>query len=368
VGCGPGTWRGCGRLGRAADVEEIVRTYRLQGEETSLADLKAAAEGLGFRAEGWKLSWDELKALDHPAILYLQTAHFVAVFPSGAGDDTSRIRVHDPNDDSIWWTKDRLERIWPGVALVISPRWPDHDPPGPRIAFDERRRDLGQVISGPAVEATFPFKNAGRMPLVIAGCMAGSSSIEAIASPDTVRPDATGRVAVTLDTRGKRGAFQDTIRRSRTAPGGSGGASALRDRLQPGIRFPDVLSVPSCRAIRLRDCSWCVIRETDRDEPRPRSDLALQQTAGTITALRRASTGGRSLIPWDDPRTTPSSSWSMSPEGSGPALLDLRIRTSSSAPQAGSAFRGNANRVRAAEALIFTFAGGTSAAVLQRVS
>lgn len=85
-----------------------------------------------------------------------------------------------------------------GVELTIQA-------PGPHISFVESSHDFGDIEQGDVVEYVFEFVNTGDAPVVLAdvrttcGCTASDWQREPIA------PDASSKIKVTFNSRGKIG-------------------------------------------------------------------------------------------------------------------------------------------------------------------
>ncbi|MBC7923263.1 MAG: DUF1573 domain-containing protein [Ferruginibacter sp.] len=82
---------------------------------------------------------------------------------------------------------------------------------GPQLTFAEKSHDFGDIQQGDKVSYTFKFTNTGSQPLVISevkttcGCTATSWTKEPVA------PGATGEVAATFNSAGKRSTQRKVI-------------------------------------------------------------------------------------------------------------------------------------------------------------
>lgn len=86
----------------------------------SLLDLRTFLASLGFNAQGFRLTLDEMRAHATPAIALMgddEEAHFVVV----KGVQDGRVLVGDPVEDLRVVSADTFRRAWNGVALLIDP-------------------------------------------------------------------------------------------------------------------------------------------------------------------------------------------------------------------------------------------------------
>jgi len=84
----------------------------------SLLDMKKYLASRGYQADGYRLSIDDLKRLNTPAIALIQVGsykHFVVI--KGALDD--KLLVGDPAKGLQLYSAEDFKNIWNGIALII---------------------------------------------------------------------------------------------------------------------------------------------------------------------------------------------------------------------------------------------------------
>jgi predicted double-glycine peptidase len=115
-----------GYLGRQFDERQIMDGLLKYGETEkimqrrgfSLLDMKRLVTALGHPSGGYKGSFDDLKTLDHPAIVPIHYAgfkHFVVVKKYLNG----RVFVADPALGNISFPEERFKQIWENNVMFI---------------------------------------------------------------------------------------------------------------------------------------------------------------------------------------------------------------------------------------------------------
>ena len=118
----------------------------------SMLDIKQYLDNIGFKTEGFRLSLDQLRAVDHPGIIILNVRgykHFVVV----KGVTKDQILVGDPMIGLTRYTAMDLASHWNGIFLTIVDS-PDHHQPGFNLATDWRRWSVAPLrgrTSGPPI-------------------------------------------------------------------------------------------------------------------------------------------------------------------------------------------------------------------------
>ncbi len=120
--------------GLAVDPVDLARTMRLGEVGTSMAELAAAAERLGFRAEGLQQNLSALRLEPAPVMVHLQPLHFAVVLE--VQDD--RVVLFDPSQGLGHLPIRAFERLWSGKVLRLRP---------PAVQFD--RGDEHQITERP---------------------------------------------------------------------------------------------------------------------------------------------------------------------------------------------------------------------------
>ena len=83
----------------------------------SLFALKTMAQEAGLGAEGWKLSPEDLRKVQLPAILFIENHHFVVV---DSMNGKGILFVRDPAVGRLKIPRKRAIDIWKGETLVIT--------------------------------------------------------------------------------------------------------------------------------------------------------------------------------------------------------------------------------------------------------
>ena len=139
--CGPTCLRMvAAHYGRIYSLENLREKSLITREGTSMLGISEAAENIGFRTTGVKVSFEELKTAPLPCIVHWNQQHFVVVYdikipskPSlssrrGAGGEV--VFIADPAAGKVKYTSEEFCRCWlstknegvdVGVALLLEP-------------------------------------------------------------------------------------------------------------------------------------------------------------------------------------------------------------------------------------------------------
>lgn len=131
-----------GYLGRRFEERQIMDGLLKYGEYEkivqrrgfSLLDMKRLMTALGYQSGGYKGSFDDLRKLEHPAIVPIHYAgfkHFVVVKKYQDG----RVFVADPALGNISFPEERFKSIWENNVLFIV--FPGQNPPSPHLELTE---------------------------------------------------------------------------------------------------------------------------------------------------------------------------------------------------------------------------------------
>jgi ATP-binding cassette subfamily B protein len=170
--CGPTCLEMIGRYyGRNYSRQYIRQLCQLDRQGASFATLGRAAERLGFRTLGVRLSFEDLrdKAL-LPCIAFWGSAHFVVIYRI-SGD---RVSVADPSAGLLTWTREEFESSWlaetggngSGFVLLLErtgelvpDTMPEDQRPTSRYLWEPLRMDLRPRL--------LPIASAAILSLVI---------------------------------------------------------------------------------------------------------------------------------------------------------------------------------------------------------
>ena len=97
---------------------DLERDLRVRSGGVSMLMLKEYAERSWLKAQGWKLSPEDLLPLPKPAILFVHKHHYV-VLDSVA---TLTLMLRDPGFGRVEMTKEQLQTVWNGEALSFRVR------------------------------------------------------------------------------------------------------------------------------------------------------------------------------------------------------------------------------------------------------
>ena len=101
-----------------ATLEEI--TEKVLGKKGStMLSLKEMAELKGLKAEGWRLTFKDLKKMKFPAIVFASGDHFVVI--SEITED-GKITILDPAIGKLRYASWGFRKIWKGETLIFKSR------------------------------------------------------------------------------------------------------------------------------------------------------------------------------------------------------------------------------------------------------
>lgn len=129
--CGPTCLRMISAFyGRIYSLESLREKSMITREGTSLLGINEAAENIGFRTSGVKISFDVLKEAPLPCIIHWNQNHFVVVYEIRSKRNKVTISIADPAADKIKYTKEEFCSCWisskndgddVGIALMLEP-------------------------------------------------------------------------------------------------------------------------------------------------------------------------------------------------------------------------------------------------------
>ena len=129
--CGPTCLRMvAAHYGRIYSIENLRNKSLLTKEGSSLLGISEAAENIGFRTIGVKISYNDLKEAPLPNIVYWNQQHFVVVYDIKTKKGKEIVYVADPVAGGLKYTKEEFCRCWintknegkdVGIALMLEP-------------------------------------------------------------------------------------------------------------------------------------------------------------------------------------------------------------------------------------------------------
>lgn len=130
--CGPTCIRMIARhYGRNYSLQRLREISGINREGVSLLGISEAAEKIGFRATGLRISPARLLEIELPCILHWQQQHFVVLYKVSSKSNAKRIyHISDPAKGLIEYTEAEFLKRWlstqnnghsEGIALTISP-------------------------------------------------------------------------------------------------------------------------------------------------------------------------------------------------------------------------------------------------------
>lgn len=175
--CGPSCLRMVAKYyGRSFSLQRLRELSGINKEGVSLLGISEAAEKLGFRTQGVKLTFDQLKQVNLPCIVHWEQKHFVVLYRIKNGI----FYVADPDRGLLKYKEVEFLQHWismhtssqsSGVGLLLSPtpefyNWDNDRNEGLNIAFLLRylygyKKLILQLFMGLAVgsmlQLIFPF-------------------------------------------------------------------------------------------------------------------------------------------------------------------------------------------------------------------
>jgi len=131
--CGPTCLRMISRhYGKHYNIEGIRKTAGFSKAGVSLLGISEAAEKIGFKTRGVKITYEKLISdLRPPCILHWDQNHYVVLLPRKRRWGSRRIQVADPAEGILSYKKDEFQKHWlsstdhkgepVGTALLLDP-------------------------------------------------------------------------------------------------------------------------------------------------------------------------------------------------------------------------------------------------------
>ena len=155
--CGPSCLRMvAGFYGRSYSLQQVRNLSHVTREGVSLLGLSDAAENMGFRSRGVRLTWDQLKnEVQLPCIIHWNQNHFVVVtainrkgssFPFfRKKNEEEVVQIADPAHGLLEYIKSDFLKHWTssgneGIALLLEPSArASSEPVNPRSSICSKR-------------------------------------------------------------------------------------------------------------------------------------------------------------------------------------------------------------------------------------
>lgn len=129
--CGPTCLRIVAKhFGRHYNLETLRQLTWKTREGVSLLTISDAAEKIGFRTQGARLSWERLEDIPLPAIIHWNQYHFVVLYKIKKRRGNLEFHVSDPAHGLVVYNKDEFLKSWAttqqdgipaGIALLLEP-------------------------------------------------------------------------------------------------------------------------------------------------------------------------------------------------------------------------------------------------------
>ena len=130
--CGPTCLRMVAKFyGKNYSLQYLRTCSFITREGVSMLGISDAAENIGFRTKGYRLTWDELRdEVPLPCIVHWKQRHFVVVYNIKKSRKGDIVYVADPAQGLLIYTKDEFIKCWistklegeqVGTALLLEP-------------------------------------------------------------------------------------------------------------------------------------------------------------------------------------------------------------------------------------------------------
>ena len=218
VMCGPVSLSvALGRLGINKLPADVASQCRVTSQGVALRDLEHVANSTRLvSACARRLTWEELSRLDGVAVLFVKGSHFLAADPRPAppgAAETATVRIYEPARPVQQWTREKLEEIWGGEALVINRRAAgvDEVQGGACIDWEECFIDQGVLRNTPRAHYRFSFRNVGSSELVIGEIQRSCGCSKQTLSQKRLAPGQSAVLEAEVDLHGTEGYFQHYV-------------------------------------------------------------------------------------------------------------------------------------------------------------
>ena len=125
VDCGPTCLRIISAYyGKDYSLDTIREKCHISREGVSMLGISEAAESIGFRTSGVRISWDQLRdEAPLPCIVHWNQSHFVVVYRIGTRKKGCHVYVSDPAGGLLTYSEAQFLKSWSpshvGIALLL---------------------------------------------------------------------------------------------------------------------------------------------------------------------------------------------------------------------------------------------------------
>ena len=159
--CGPTCLRMIARhYGRSHSLQNLRERCHITREGVSMLGISDAAEIIGFRATGVKITWEQLRdEMPLPCIVHWNQRHFVVVYEIRKRRGGYVVKVADPASGLLTYTEDAFCKTWlqvgkdnvseddtpvntHGIALILEPTPKFYEEKGD----DEKKFGFGYIL------------------------------------------------------------------------------------------------------------------------------------------------------------------------------------------------------------------------------
>lgn len=155
--CGPTCLRMIAKhYGRSYTLQTLRQKSGINREGVSLLGISEAAEEIGFRTVGAKITWDQLKnEASLPCIVYWSQAHFVVVYRIKG----KKVYVADPDKGKVTYQKEEFLQAWldtksngnrTGVVLLLETT---------PVFYEQEGETSNRLSFGMLLRYILPYKN-----------------------------------------------------------------------------------------------------------------------------------------------------------------------------------------------------------------
>lgn len=147
MGCGPTCLKMVAKFyGKNYSLQNLRDRCHITREGVSLLGISDAAESIGFRTTGVKVTWTQMvEEMPMPCIVHWNQRHFVVVYDVVKKHGVYKVMVADPASGLLEYTEEDFRGLWleserktEGIALILEPTPKFYEEEG-----DDERRHYG---------------------------------------------------------------------------------------------------------------------------------------------------------------------------------------------------------------------------------